>query len=170
MYKNKKVFKIDEIDVDKILVLRKEPYGKYKSIEYFIGYNGDDDAIRPLCIKFPQMIRRVLYFDSYKKMSFKVTHKKLLQSYAKIWEKVINLMDIKLDSEPVYSDDDKYIKTKIKIYRDKVNINFQKKKVPKENSSHKYLSLIMLDSVIKASKKYYPQTFLERCKHEVKKG
>ena len=42
-------------------------------------------------------------------------------------------MDKKFDSEPVYSDNDKYIKTKIKTYRDKVNTNFQSKGVPKEN-------------------------------------
>ena len=41
--------------------------------------------------------------------------------------------------------------------------------MPKENSSYKYLSLIMLDSVIKASRKYYPQTLLEECKCESKK-
>ena len=36
-YKNKKLFKIDDIDVDKILVSKKEPYGINKSIKYFIG-------------------------------------------------------------------------------------------------------------------------------------
>ena len=30
------------------------------------------------------------------------------------------------------------------------------------------LSVIMLDSVIKANKKYYPQTLLEECKYEQK--
>ena len=34
----------------------------------------------------------------------------------------------------------------------------------------KCLSLIMLDSVIRANEKYYPQTFLEDCKYEVKKN
>ena len=62
-------------------------------------------------------------------------------------------MDTKSESEPVYEDNNKYIKTKIKTYRDKVNTNFQGKKVPKENASDKCLSLIMLDSVIKARKK-----------------
>ena len=66
-------------------------------------------------------------------------------------------MDIKFDSEPVNGDNVKYIKTKIKIDRDKVNTNFQSKKLT-ENSSCKFLSLIMLDSVIKANKKYCPQT------------
>ena len=40
-------------------------------------------------------------------------------------------MNIELDSEPVYSDNDKYIKTKIKSYGDKINTNFQGKKIPK---------------------------------------
>ena len=53
--KNKKLFKIDDIDVDKILISKKEPYGTNKSIKYFIGYN-DDDVIKRLCIKLPQMI------------------------------------------------------------------------------------------------------------------
>ena len=73
-------------------------------------------------------------------------------------------MNIEFDSEPVYGDNDKYVKTKIKMYADRVNTNFQGKKVPKENASDKYLSLIMLDSVIRANKKYYTQTFLEECK------
>ena len=30
-------------------------------------------------------------------------------------------MNIEFDSEPVYSDGDKYIKTKIKMYEDRVN-------------------------------------------------
>ena len=99
------------------------------------------------------MIGYVKCFDSNKTMSFKVTDKNLLKQYTKIWGKVSNLIDIKFDGESVYGDNDKYIKTKIKIYGDKVNTNLQGKKVSKENASYKYLSLIMLDSVIKASKK-----------------
>ena len=44
--------------------------------------------------------------------------------------------------------------------------NFQGKKIPKEKSPSKCLSIVMLDSVIKAKKKCYPQTFLEECKYE----
>ena len=40
-------------------------------------------------------------------------------------------MNIELDSKPDYGDNDKYIKTKIKSYEDKINTNFQGKKVPK---------------------------------------
>ena len=49
-----------------------------------------------------------------------------------------------------------------------MNTNFQGKKVPKENASYKSLSLIMLDFVIRVSKKYYRQTRLEECKYEIK--
>ena len=49
-YKNKEVTKVDDIDVNKILSSKEEPYGTKNSFKYFIGYN-DNDAIRPLCIK-----------------------------------------------------------------------------------------------------------------------
>ena len=78
-------------------------------------------------------------------------------------------MNKKFDSEPVYGDNDKYIKTKIKSYGDKVNTNFQGKKIPKENASYKCLPLIMLDSVIRVSKKFHLQTLLEECKCQINK-
>ena len=90
----------------------------------------------------------MLNTDSNKTVSFKVIDNKLLKKYNKIWEKISNLMNIEFDSQPVYGDGDKYIKTKIKMYDDRVNTNFQGKKVPKENASYRCLSLIMLDSVI----------------------
>ena len=49
-YKNKKITKIDDIDVNKILVSKKEPYGINNSVKYFTGYN-DNDVMRPLCIR-----------------------------------------------------------------------------------------------------------------------
>ena len=62
--------------MDKLLVSKKEPYGTNKSIKYFIGYNVDN-VIRPLCIKRPQIIGYVKYFDSNKMMSFKILIKNL---------------------------------------------------------------------------------------------
>ena len=128
-YKNRKTFKIDDIHVTKILVSKEEPYGKKNSFKYLIGYN--DDVIRPLCIKFPQMIGYVKCFESNKAMPFKISDNKLLNKYTKIWKKVKNLLNIKFDNEPVYGGNDKYIKTKIKIYDNNVNTNFHDKKVPK---------------------------------------
>ena len=103
-------------------------------------------------------------------MSFKVSDYKLLKKYNKIWEKISNLMNIGFDSEPVYGDGDKYIKAKIKMYEGRVNTNFQGKKVRKENASYKCISLIVLDSVIRVNKKYYPQPLLEECKYVIRKN
>ena len=47
-------------------------------------------------------------------------------------------MNIEFDSEPVYGDSDKCIKTKIKIYEDTVNTNFRNKKMLKENALYVY--------------------------------
>ena len=80
-----------------------------------------------------------------------------------------NLMNIEFDSELVYGDNDKYIKTKIKSYGDKIKV-IGGKKVPKENASHKCFSLIMLDSVIRLNKKYYPRILLEECKCVIRKN
>ena len=79
-------------------------------------------------------------------------------------------MNIEFNNEPVYCDYDKYIKTKIKMYEDRVNTNFQGKKAPKENASYKCLSLITLNSVIRVNKKYYPQTLLEEFKYVIRKN
>ena len=43
--------------------------------------------------------------------------------------------------------------------------NFHNKKMPKEKVPCKCLSIIMLHFVIKANKKYNPQTFSEECKY-----
>ena len=37
--KNKKIININNIDINKILVSKKETYGEYNSFKYFIGYN-----------------------------------------------------------------------------------------------------------------------------------
>ena len=116
------------------------------------------------------MVGYVKCFDSDKTITLKVIDKKLLKNCTKIWERVSSLMSIEYDSESVYGNNDKYIKTKIKLYGDKINTNFQGKKIPKENASYKYLSLVMLDSVIRANKKYCPQIILEECKNEIKKN
>ena len=79
-YKNKKVAKIDDVDVNKILVSKEEPYGTKKSFKYFIRYN-DNDVIKPLCIKFSQMIHYVRTFGSNTTVSFKINDKQLLKKY-----------------------------------------------------------------------------------------
>ena len=171
-WKSKKVFTIDDVDVDKILVSKREPYGTNKSIKYFIGYNDDDDVddvIRPIFIKLLQMIGCVKCFDSNETTSLKVIDNKLLKTCTQIWKKVRHLLKKKFNSEPVYGVNDKYMQRKIKTYGDKININFQSKKLSKQNTPCKWWSLIVLDSVIKVNKKYFPQILLEEWIYEIKK-
>ena len=52
--KNKKAFQIEDADVNKILVSKKEPYSSNNALKYFIGYN-DNDVLRPFCLRLPQM-------------------------------------------------------------------------------------------------------------------
>ena len=167
-YKSKKVTKIDDIDVNEILVSKEEPYGTKNSFKYFIGYD-DNGVISPLCINLPQMTSYVEKFEDNTRMFFKISDKQLLKKYNQIWKRVEKWLKIESDSEPVYGDNDKYIKTKITMYDRSMVTNFRSKKMPKEKAPWKCLSIIMLDSVIKAKKKYYLQTLLEKCKYEQEK-
>ena len=103
-YKNKKVTKIDNFDVNKILFSKKEPYGTKNSFKYFIGYN-DNDVIRPLCVRLPQMTGYARKVDENATMSFMANDKQLLKNYNKIWKIVKKLLKIEFESKPVYGDD-----------------------------------------------------------------
>ena len=88
-YKSKKVFQIDGIIVNNLLVSKKEPYEPYgnkNSLKYFIGYN-DNDIISPLCIKFPQMTDYFRKFNENSTISFRIKDKQLLKNHNRIWEK-----------------------------------------------------------------------------------
>ena len=123
--KNKKIFNIYDINVNKILVSKKETYGKYNSSKYFIGYN-DNRVIRPLYLFISQMAGYINKFDKNKiTMSLMIKYIQLFKKYNKIWKKNEKLMKIDSNTKTTYDDDDddddddKYIKTKIKTYKDK---------------------------------------------------
>ena len=128
LLQKQKVFQIDDIDVNKILVSKKEPYGTKNSLKYFIGYN-DNDVVRSLCLRFPQMTGYAKIFNENSTMSFRANNKQLLKNY-KIWGKVEKSLRIDFESKPIFGDDHKYIK--IKIYADSVISSFHNKKMPKE--------------------------------------
>ena len=56
---------------------------------------------------------------------------------------------MQFDSYPVYGDNEKYIKTKIRMYVERFITNFQGKKAPKENASYYCIALVSVDCVIK---------------------
>ena len=82
--KTKKIFNIDDIDANKILVSKKETYGKYNSYKYFIGYN-DNDVIRPLYLFISQSTGYINEFDKNKiTMCLMIKDIQLLKKYNKI--------------------------------------------------------------------------------------
>ena len=86
--KTKKIFNIDDIDVNKILVSKKEKYGKYNSFKYFIWHN-DNDVIRQLYLELSQITCYINQFDENKiKMSLMIKDKQILKHYNKIWKKL----------------------------------------------------------------------------------
>ena len=105
-------------------------------------------------------------------MSLVIKDTQLLKKYNKIWQKNWKINENKLYHQNYlwwWEDDEKYIKTKIKTYKDSVTTNFYNKngseKIPEEKVPHKCLSIIIPDSVIYAYEKYHPQTFSEECKY-----
>ena len=132
-YKNKNINNIEDIDVNNILVCKKEPYGTENSLKYFTGYI-DNDIIKPLCIRLPQMTGYARKCNENATMSFIVKDKKLLKKYSKIWETIEGLIKITFESKPVYGENVKYIKTKIKTYAGNIITNFHNKKMPKEEA------------------------------------
>ena len=84
-------------------------------------------------------------------------------------ENIMQFANIKAEfqSEPVYNK--KVLKAKIKPCNGKINTTFCNTKKQKESSKSICLSVILVDSVFRTGKNYYPQVFLEECKYVVKK-
>ena len=93
--RTKRLFKIDDIDVNKI-ISEKELNGKKTRLNTLLFH----DYIGPLCTKLPQMIEYVKCFGSNKTMSFKIVDYNLLKDI-QIWEKVDSFMYTEFNSEPV---------------------------------------------------------------------
>ena len=90
----------------------------------------------------------------------------LFEKFNEIWENVKNSIRKEFESKLVYNE--KYLKAKTKSYNGKINTNFQNNKIPREGSQFICLSVILIDSVFRTGKHYYPQVFLEECKYVVK--
>ena len=89
----------------------------------------------------------------------------------KYGEKTEGLIGENFDSKPFYNSNvhNKYIKTKIKTFKDSIITDCHNKKEPEEKIPCKCLSIIILDSVIKSDKKYCPEMYLEECKYKQQK-
>ena len=95
--------------------------------------------IRPLYLFLSQTIGYINKFDKNKiTMSLMIKDIQLLKNYNKIWKKIEKLMKIDFNTKTTYGDDDKYIKTRIKTYKDSIITNFYDKTGFKEVPEEKY--------------------------------
>ena len=102
-----------------------------------------------------------------KNMSLSIKNSEVWEKYEDIWDVIKNKLGIKFHSEPIA--ENKYLKTKVREYNGSIKTNSLGNNVPKENTYYTCIAFITIDSVLKKSKKNYPQVYLEECKYKVKK-
>ena len=164
-YAAKSPIKILDVNVDNIVILK---LVKAKTnLKYLIGYL--DKTTRPLVLIMPKMSGYVKRFkvkeENNKLMSFPIDDEKLLEKYKAIWTKIEDLKNIKLNTLPVY--DDRYIKTKIRTFGDKVDTNFRSLNVPEDDIKCESFTVISIDSLLVYDKKYYLQVYLDNCAYKI---
>ena len=94
----------------------------------------------------------IKYFDDGgKNMSFKIEDADIFSKYNEIWNKIKMTLNVKFHSQPIY--DEKYIKTKGKIFNDVINTVFSDNEIPKERNHCTRIAVINIDSVMKIDKK-----------------
>ena len=132
-----------------------------------IGYS--DKTIRPLVLIMPKMGGYVKTFKvkegNNKLMSFRIDDEKLLEKYKAIRIKIEDLKNIKLNALPVH--DDRYIKTKIRTFGDKVYTNFRGLNVPEDDKECEYFIVISIDFLLVYDTKYYLQVYLDNCAYTI---
>ena len=98
-------------------------------------------------------------------MSFRIDDKNLLENYKIIWTKMEGLKNTELNAVPVY--DDRYIKAKIRTYRDKVYSNFHGLILPEDDIEYEFFAAISIDSLLVHENKYYLQVYLSNCSYKI---
>ena len=83
---------------------------------------------------------------SNKLTSFHISDAKLLGKYKAIWTKIEDLKNIELNVLLVY--DDRYVKTKIRTYGDKVYADFRGLNMPEEDRECESFTVISIDSLL----------------------
>ena len=77
------------------------------------------------------------------------------------------MLNIKLHSKPVY--DEKYIKAKIKTFKEVINIIFWKDEILKESVNYSCIAVISDATVMEIDTTKYRQIYLEEYKYKIKK-
>ena len=87
--------------------------------------------------------------------------------YNEIQKKIKKSLNVEFDSQPAY--DEKYIKTRVEAFEDKVITKFTDHEIPEENTHYSCIAAFCVDFVIKLEKQNYPQVNLQQCKFRLTK-
>ena len=156
-YAAKKPIRICDINADNIVISKSS---KTKTnFNYLIGYL--DKAITPLVLIIPKMSGCIKIFKvkdgdkdkNNKLMSFRIDDEKLLEKYKAILTKIEDLNNIELNALPVY--DDRYIKTKVTAFDDKVYTSFCGLNEAGNDIKCESFTFISIDSLFVHDSKYY---------------
>ena len=165
-HKSEKAIDLDLVDTHKIVVSDRFKHSE-EGFKYFIGYQ-ENEIVKPLCAILPQMNGYIKYFDNGgKNMSFLIKNDEVWQKNEDVWDVIKNKLNIKFHSQRIY--ENKYLKVKVRKFNGNIKTNFLGNNVAKENTCYTCIACITLESVLKMSKKNYPQVYLEECKYKVKK-
>ena len=164
-YLSKQAILLDSVDLSKIVVSSKWKIND-PTYKYLCGYL-NNDVIQPLCVILPQMSGYIKYFDDGgKNMSFVMDDEEVYQKYNEIWEVVRKLLKLKFTVSPVR--DDKYIISKLKIFKRINRTTFTDNVVSIEKNHYTCIPAIDIDSALKIDKRAYPQAYLEQCNYRLK--
>ena len=117
--------------IDKIFVSKKITSSERK---YIFGYKNNYYDINPLCI---MLSKKSMYVRSWRWW---------FKKYNQIWDKVSNSIKKIFYRKPIYND--KYLKTKVKSYKDKIKTDVHDNKIPKEGFYYICLSMILIEYVL----------------------
>ena len=84
--------------------------------------------------------------DGHKGKNNKLMSFRIDDEYKAIWIKIEDLTDIELNALPVY--DNRYTKTRIRTYGDKVYTNFRGLNVPEDDIESESFTVISIDSLL----------------------
>ena len=135
--KDKKPININDVDIEKIVLSNKTPYGKHDANKYYIFYLSN--GFKPLCIN----IKNIKLYTN--RMNILANDNELLR-YIEIWNKIETLFkEVTLNKKMFHCDPihNKYIKTKISSYNKNFH-DFQKLVKDKYCCGH---SILLLESI-----------------------
>ena len=103
--------------------------------------------------------------NNNKLMSFRIDDDKLLGKYKTILFKTEDLQSIEMNALEVY--DKRYIKIKIRTYKNKVYTSFRGLNVPKDSVEYEPFTIVSIKFILVYKNKHYLQGYLDNCAYKL---